>query len=138
MAQVDAERARLEAEITAANERAARARAALEAKVAVDEDRLGRVVLAAQDEIERLEREFDATIAATRSAALEEAARILEVARKESATVAASAAALASAGGTDDAPPPARPDTGTAGEVGRTSFEPREPGPGHASDEVSQ
>ena len=94
MARVATERARLEREIEVATERAAEARSSLQARTAADEERLGRVVLAAQDEIERMEREFDAAIARTRAAALEEAARILQVARTEAAAVEASADAI--------------------------------------------
>ncbi len=105
LADVEAERARLRADIEAAEARAASARARTERQKAADEAQVGALVLATRAEIERIEREHKDAVDAIRSVALEKAARILEVARNEAASVNGATASMSKAVGTDDGPP---------------------------------
>lgn len=105
LADVEAERARLRADIEAAEARAASARALAERHQAADEAQVGALVLATRAEIERIEREHKDAVDAIRSAALEKAARILEVARNDAASVNCATASMSKAVGADDARP---------------------------------
>ena len=105
LSDVEAERARLRADIEAAEARAASARALTERHQAADEARVGALVLATRAEIERIEREHKDAVDAIRSAALEKAARILEVARNDAASVNRAMVSMSKAVGADDARP---------------------------------
>ena len=94
LGRLDAERARLEGEIEAADRRTAVARAAIAARTAELEAGLGAVVLAARAEVDRIEQEQAAAVAAIRAEADAEAARIRETARLEAAAVQQAAASL--------------------------------------------
>ncbi|MCU0311583.1 MAG: hypothetical protein MUE36_11670 [Acidimicrobiales bacterium] len=107
LSQVDAERAKLEEQIAAAEARTAAARERADRLKAADESKVAALVLAARAELDRMESEHRAAVDGIRSAALEKAARILEVARAEAATVTGAGATIAGVLGADASPPPA-------------------------------
>jgi hypothetical protein len=91
---LDAERARLEAQIADAERRTLAAQEALAERTAEMEAALGAVVLAARSELDRIDREQQETVAAVRAEATAEAARIREAARLEAETVSEAASSL--------------------------------------------
>jgi hypothetical protein len=93
---LDAERARLQAEIVEAERRTATAKEALAARTAQLEAALGAVVLAARAELDRIERDQQEAVAAIRAEAEAEAARIRQAARLEAETVRDAASSLSS------------------------------------------
>ena len=95
LADVDAERTRLKAQIAAAEARADEARARVERVRAADESQVAALVLATRAELDRIDEEHRTAVDAIRAGALEKAARILEAARAEAATVDSAAAAIA-------------------------------------------
>jgi hypothetical protein len=99
---LDAERDRLRVEIEAAERRAELAQARLAARTADLEARLGAVVLAARAELDRIDQEQSAAVAAIRADAENEAARIREAAEKEAVAVRDAAASLSRLAGTPD------------------------------------
>ncbi len=87
LAAVEAERERLLDEIRFAEERAAAAQEQLRANTTGREARLGALVLAARDEIDRLDHEHRAAVAAIRAQAEDEASRLRERAQADAAAV---------------------------------------------------
>jgi hypothetical protein len=99
---LDTERDRLRVEIEAAERRTELAQATLAARTADLEARLGAVVLAARAELDRIDQEQSAAVAAIRAEAENEAARIRDAAEKEAAAVRDAAASLSRLAGTPD------------------------------------
>lgn len=125
LASLDEERERLLGEIAVAEHRTQAAQVALAARAADLEARLGAVVVAARAELDRIDQEQVAAVAAIRADAEAEAAKIRESARLEADAVreaAASLSALAGAPPEPLAPPMAPPPPG--------GFPPPAPSPG--------
>lgn len=119
LAAVEAERERLLDEIRFAEERAAAAQEQLRANTTGREARLGALVLAARDEIDRLDREHRAAVAAIRAQAEDEAARLRERAQADAAAVREVVASLSAITTAEDA-------TDHAGTTEAESHETRE------------
>lgn len=103
LAAVEAERERLLDEIRFAEERAAAAQEQLRANTTGREARLGALVLAARDEIDRLDRDHRAAVAAIRAQAEDEAARLRERAKADAAAVREVVASLSAITTAEDA-----------------------------------
>jgi len=120
--ELDAEQARLEAQIAEAERRTSAAQQALAARTAELESGLGAVVLAARAELDRIEREQEEAVAAIRAAAEAVAARIRQASRVESDALRNATASLANLRSTSTPagpgaaawPPPASPVTESA------------------------
>lgn len=128
LAAVEVEKARLLAEIRVAEERAAAAQQRQRVSTTERDARLGALVLAARDEIERIDAEHRATVAALRVQAEEEAARIRDRAQADAAAVrevVASMTATAAQGGSSEGDETASPGSGAVEPV---SQEPRHAG----------
>lgn len=94
VAEVEAERARLRAELDVARAATAAAAARSVAGQAAAQASLGAFVIETQRELEAMERAHQETIEGIRAAAAAEAARVLDAAHAEAAAVRAAAAAI--------------------------------------------
>lgn len=83
VAEVEAERARLQKEIDVTKARLEQARAANVVRAATTQAAVGALVLAAQEDLAGIERQHQDVLETIRAAAVEEAARLLAAARAE-------------------------------------------------------